>query len=230
MRGRDARGQRRWKAAVRAYLKAVARRDEILAGTTARDSALRSFAAVARGAGRALVVTPSPQIAAHVEHVLAGQGCVTLPAGDDGDGRNRRGGRGEDDRDVWQYVAPRDGAEPADQGVVDLAIMVTPPRSRRELVERMDRILGAQPAGGHVRVAVLYVEASVEDDTTSTDAQPVAEVMSRARRLQRFTSRDSRWAAGVPRRGPARGHAAAGLHGGAAAPGVRCAAGIDRPG
>jgi RNA polymerase primary sigma factor len=176
------------KSAVRAYLKAIARRDEILAGTTARDSSLRTVAAAIRGAGRGLIVAPSPQIAAHVDRVLAGQSCETTPAGGDGDGRNRRGGKGDDDRDVWRLVTPQDAGGVA--GSVDLAIMVSPPRNRRQLIERMDRVLGGQP-GGHVRLVVLYIEGSAEDDSVGAEAAPIYGAMQHARRLQRFAARNT---------------------------------------
>jgi superfamily II DNA or RNA helicase len=176
------------KAGVRAYLKAIARRDEILSGTTARDSSLRTVAAAIRGAGRGLLVAPSPLVAQHVDRVLAGQSCETTAAGGDGDGRNRRGGKGDDDRDVWQLVTPRDSAETG--SAVDLAVMASPPRNRRQLIERMDRILGSQP-GGHVRLVVLYVEGSAEDDSLGADAAPIYGVMQHARRLQRFAARDT---------------------------------------
>jgi superfamily II DNA or RNA helicase len=181
------------KAAVRAYLKAVARRDEILAGTTARDSVLRSLAAVVRNAGKALVIAPSAQVAAHVDRVLVGQGCVTVPArtGFDGEARNRRGGKAEDDRDVWMLAGPRGSDQPDDASDVELAIVVSPPRTRRQLIERMDRVLGGKPEGFHVRYVVLYIEGSVEDDTVNEEARAIQAARPQPKRMKRFTARDT---------------------------------------
>ncbi|HVT64549.1 MAG TPA: DEAD/DEAH box helicase family protein [Mycobacteriales bacterium] len=181
------------KAAVRAYLKAVARRDEILAGTTARDSVLRSLAAVVRNAGKALVIAPSAQVAAHVDRVFVGQGCVTIPAriGFDGEARNRRGGKAEDERDSWMLVGPRGWDQPHDATDVELAIVISPARTRRQLIERMDRILGGKPQGFHVRMVVLYIEASVEDDTVNEEARAITAAWPKAKRMQRFTAGDT---------------------------------------
>jgi superfamily II DNA or RNA helicase len=181
------------KAAVRAYLKAVARRDEILAGTTARDSVLRSLAAVVRNAGKALVIAPSAHVAAHVDRVFVGQGCVTIPArvGFDGEARNRRGGKAEDDRDIWMLAGPRGWDQPEDASDVELAIVVSPARTRRQLIERMDRILGGKPDGFHVRLVVLYIEGSVEDDTVNEEARTIQVARPQPKRMKRFAARDT---------------------------------------
>ncbi|HWC36256.1 MAG TPA: hypothetical protein VG650_15725 [Mycobacteriales bacterium] len=180
------------KAAVRAYLKAVARRDEILAGTTARDAALRALATAILDAGQAVVVAPTPQAADYIARVLDERGCTTaaIRTGVNGEQRTRRLGRAEEDRDTWLLAGPRGAAAPADLSGIDLAIMVSPPRNRRQLVERLDRILGGETAGGHVRLVVLYVEASIEDELAAGETAPITEVAAHAKRVQRFTSRD----------------------------------------
>ncbi|HVV76390.1 MAG TPA: hypothetical protein VHC43_10170 [Mycobacteriales bacterium] len=180
------------KAAVRSYLKAVARRDEILAGTTARDYTLRALATAVRDSGRALVVAPTPQVADYVARVLEDRGCAATPirTAVNGEARIRRLGKTEEDRDSWLLVGPR-GSNPAEaSSPIDLAIMVSPPRSRQQLIERLDRVLGGRTTNRHVRIAVLYVEDSIEDDTADEDAAAIAEVIPYARRLQRLSGRD----------------------------------------
>jgi hypothetical protein len=178
------------KAAVRAYLKAVARRDELLASTSARDAVLRVLCTAVKEAGRALVLAPTPQVADRVARVLDERGCaVTAPPwGGEGEPRSRRGGKADDDRDTWRLVVPRDGTPPAPGQSIDLVIVVSPARTRRQLVERMDRALGGRQAGTHVRLVVLYVEATIEDELVGNG--PLGGFMAHARRLQRFTGRD----------------------------------------
>ncbi len=183
------------KAGVRAYLKAVARRDEILARTTARDSTLRILCTAIRDAGGALVVAPTPQVAEHVARLLGERGCTATPQRPEpaGESRLRRGAKSEDDRDVWLLVSPREAAAPTPSAdsTVDLVIMVSPPRSRRDLVERLDRAIGGAQPGGHVRLVVVYIEASVEEERASGGDQPLATIAPLARRRQRFTARDT---------------------------------------
>jgi hypothetical protein len=116
---------------------------------------------------------------------------VPARTGFDGEARNRRGGKAEDERDVWMLVGPRGWDQPDDASDVELAIMVSPARTRRSLIERMDRVLGGKPAGFHVRLVVLYVEGSVEDDTSNEDALAIAESRPPSKKMKRFTARDT---------------------------------------
>jgi superfamily II DNA or RNA helicase len=60
-------------------------------------------------------------------------------------------------------AAPRVLDEGVDVPAADLAVIIGASRSRRQMVQRMGRVLRRKPDGRHARFAVLFVEGTVED-------------------------------------------------------------------
>jgi hypothetical protein len=158
--------------------------------TAARDSVLRVLATAVHESGRAQVVAPSAHVAHRVARLFEEKGCAATPihTSSEGESRIRRGGK-DDEHDVWQLITPAVGPQPGAPTEADLGIVLSPARNRRQLVERMQRNLGGR-RDRHVRLVVLYIEGSVEDDAVGEETA-LGGVMTHARRLQRFTSRDT---------------------------------------
>ncbi|MGH9107433.1 MAG: DEAD/DEAH box helicase [Acidimicrobiales bacterium] len=151
-------------AAARAYRQAMLERRRLLADTPAKDAALRQVAPAVAEADRALVFTQSIATTERVCHVLATRGlrAAVMHSGLAGRERSatlRRFAAGELD----VLVAPRVLDEGVDVPAADLAVITGASRSRRQMVQRMGRVLRRKPGGRQARFAVLFVEGTVED-------------------------------------------------------------------
>lgn len=175
-------------ATSKAARKAAARCEAILAATTARDSILRTVASTLRESGRAIVTAPSTQAAEHGIQILAGQGCAARPLGSTKNAR-RRGGAEAQHHDVDLFVTPRDASD-TEGSTAGLAVMMYPPGHRKQMMERVDRVIGARGDLDVVRLVVVYVEGTAEADRVA-DGTPVAAIARQASRLSRVSARDT---------------------------------------
>jgi superfamily II DNA or RNA helicase len=62
--------------------------------------------------------------------------------------------------------APEILDEGVDVPAADLAIILAASRSRRQMVQRMGRVMRRKPDGRHARIVNVYVEATNEDPAT----------------------------------------------------------------
>jgi len=151
-------------AVARAYRQTLLERRRLLADTPAKDEALRQLAPAVADADRTVVFTQSIAAAGRAAHLLAGFGlrAAAVHSGLAGPERRellRRFAAG--DLDV--LAAPRVLDEGVDVPAADLAVIVGASRSRRQMVQRMGRVLRRKPDGRRARFAVLFVEGTVED-------------------------------------------------------------------
>jgi superfamily II DNA or RNA helicase len=148
----------------RAYRQAMLARRRLLADTPAKDAALSGLAPAINAAERAIVFTGSIAGSQRAARVLAGGGVQAAVihsalSGADREEVLRRFGAGE----IRVLSAPRVLDEGIDVPAADLAVIVGASRSRRQMVQRMGRILRRKPDGRRARFAVLFVEDTVED-------------------------------------------------------------------
>lgn len=62
-------------------------------------------------------------------------------------------------------TAPRVLDEGVDVPDADLGIVLSASSSRRQMIQRMGRVLRVKANGGHARLVVLYAEGTMEDPT-----------------------------------------------------------------
>jgi hypothetical protein len=175
----------------KAWLKAVAKRDELLANTTARDGILRALTSAIRASGSGLVFAPTEQSAGHAARVLEGQGCFArLVDPESGQLRARRAERSVDD-DVCLLASPRDlGTETAttEPGIV---VALGDSRTARQLIQRLGHVLARQDGDRHARVVVICVEGSVEDDGARSASPYIAGITPHAAKVEHFTGTET---------------------------------------
>jgi len=150
--------------AARAYRQSLLERRRLLAETPAKDDALALVSPALRDADRTIVFTQSIAAAERACRLLCSRGwrAGVIHSGlSEQDRRSalRRFAGGELD----VLAAPRVLDEGIDVPAADLAVIVGASRSRRQMVQRMGRVLRRKPDGRRARLAVLFVEGTVED-------------------------------------------------------------------
>ncbi len=89
-------------------------------------------------------------------------------------------------------VAPRLLDEGIDVPAADLAVIVGASRSRRQMIQRMGRVLRRKPDERAARFAVLFVKGTVEDPHSGTHEAFLGEITDVADRVTYFSPRDLR--------------------------------------
>ena len=165
-----------WPA--REYRRTMLQRRRLLADTPVKDSALRKLAPALRGADRALVFTQSIGAAERTRVVLTGCGLRAAAMHSGLSTRARAevldlfatGGL-----DV--LAAPRVLDEGVDVPAADLAVIIGASRSRRQMVQRMGRVLRKKADGRRARFVVVFVEETVEDPCSGAHETFLGEVV-----------------------------------------------------
>ncbi len=173
----------------RQYRRAVTQRRRLLAEASGKHNALDALAPAIRQADRTIVFTQS--IAAS-EGAAIRLADVRIPTGVihsnlPGDARAdtlHRFASGA----VRVVSAPRVLDEGVDIPAADLAIIVGASRSRRQMIQRMGRVLRPKPDRRPARFAVLYVEATVEDPASGAHESFLGELTDVADAVARFAA------------------------------------------
>lgn len=171
----------------RAYRQALLERRRLLAETPAKDAALALTAQAVREADRAIVFTQSIATSERACTVLRAHGLRAaavhslLSAGDRQEAFRRFASGGLD-----ALAAPRVLDEGVDVPAADLGIVVGASRSRRQMIQRMGRVLRRKADGRRARFAVLFVEGTVEDPRLGAHETFLEEVTDVADRVACF--------------------------------------------
>ena len=173
----------------RTYRQAMLERRRLLADTPAKDAALVALAPAVAEAERAIVFTQSIAVSERAGAVLAGCGLAagvihSQMSRDDRREALRLFGSGE----LTVLAAPRLLDEGIDVPAADLALIVGASRSRRQMIQRMGRVLRRKPAGRRARFAVVFVEGTVEDPRRGAHEAFLEELVGVADRVSTFTS------------------------------------------
>ncbi len=174
-----------WPA--REYRRTMLERRRLLAETPAKGSALRELAPALRGADRALVFTQSIGAAERTRAVLTGCGLRAAAMHSGLSTRARAevlhlfatGGL-----DV--LAAPRVLDEGVDVPAADLGVIIGASRSRRQMVQRMGRVLRKKADGRRARFVVVFVEGTVEDPSSGAHGTFLEEVVNVAEGVSSF--------------------------------------------
>ncbi len=189
-------GDGQGSGAARAYRQAMLGRRRLLADTPAKDAALELMAPAVCDADRTIIFTQSIAASERAGAVLGGCGIdvgVMHSMLHQRDRREalRRFASGE----LRALSAPRVLDEGIDVPVADLAVIVGASRSRRQMIQRMGRVLRRKPDGRPARFGVLFVEGTVEDPRLGAHEAFLGEIVVVADRVSCFPAGD---AAGQP--------------------------------
>jgi superfamily II DNA or RNA helicase len=175
----------------RSYRQAMLERRRLLADTPAKDTALRRLSPSIAAAQRAIVFTQSIAASERAARLLGQQGLRSgvIHSGLARDERRSALGRFADGGlDV--LAAPRVLDEGIDVPAADLAVIAGASHSRRQMVQRMGRVLRRKPDGRQARFAVLFVENTVEDPAHGAHEAFLDELVGVADAVRSFSADD----------------------------------------
>jgi len=151
------------------YLNAFSSRREIVATSSAKYEALGKFAPAIKSADGALLFTETVRAANHAIVRLDPHVAIEIITGDTAR-RDRgtildglRGGT------LDAVAAPRVPDEGVDVPNANLGLVVSASRTRRQMIQRMGRILRRKPLGSGARFVIIFAADTLEDPRFSED-------------------------------------------------------------
>ena len=173
--------------ACREYLVRVRERRDIAATAEAKLDVCRSVGPGLSGR-RSLVFTDTVEQADRAARALSGVGtrAETVHGQLTAERRRirlalfRRG-------DLEVVVAPRVLDEGVDVPAADVAVVLAAFRTRRQMVQRLGRVLRVKPDGRHARLVIAYAFGTAEDPTVGGHRDFLADVRAVAAKVDRFT-------------------------------------------
>lgn len=161
---RLARGDDEDAAVARGYLRAMQDRRRLLAETPSKSDLLAALVPALAAADRVIVFTQSIAAADRVASALARMGLRAEAIHSELAPEQRRAilaRFANGDLDV--VSAPQVLDEGIDVPAADLAVVLAASRSRRQMIQRMGRVLRRKADGRAARFAVTFVEGTIED-------------------------------------------------------------------
>ncbi len=149
----------------RGYLDAFSKRRQALAGAREKFARIADLAPAVRRADKSILFAQTQEAAAEAVRCLSEQGIDGAVLTSDMDMSERKEVFAAfEEKDGHELVAaPRLLDEGVDVPAADLAIVLASSRSRRQMVQRMGRVVRKKEDGRLARLAVLYVEGTSED-------------------------------------------------------------------
>lgn len=171
----------------RAFRSALFERKDLLANSAAKVVTVAHLAPAMRVANRVLVFTEGIHMAEVAALLLRRRGLRAEAAhsGTDQDARRTLLRRfGEGDLDV--LVAPRILDEGIDVPAADLAVIVSASKTRRQMIQRMGRVLRLKEDGRAARLAIIYLRGTTEDPRSGAHEAFLSEITTVADDLEDF--------------------------------------------
>ncbi|MFN3219823.1 MAG: DEAD/DEAH box helicase [Acidimicrobiales bacterium] len=184
------------------YLATLSDRRTLLAEAPERFAAFAAVAPALRQSQRSIVfgerVDQAEQLARTAR--AAGIDATAIHSGLSNGDRERRLDEFRRGR-VAMIVAPRVLDEGVDVPEADLGVVVSTSRSRRQMIQRMGRVLRRKSDGRRATFVLFYLEGTVEDPAAGAHEEFLAEVLECAEQSVRFdgtwNAEDlARWVAG----------------------------------
>lgn len=179
----------------RRYLAALLERRRVLDEAESKLTMARELAPAVRDADRTLVFTSSIAASERAASLLVDAGVAAAAVHSNHPTALRRE-RLEAFRDgrVKALVAPQVLDEGIDVPSADLAIVLGTSRSRRQMVQRMGRIVRRKPDGRRARFVVGYIVATIEDPVFGAHESFLDEVTTVANRVASHVPHIDGWA------------------------------------
>ncbi len=172
------------------YLSTSSKRRRLLADTAAKYRALNSLADAFRASDRSIVFTQTIESASKCSALLAGAAVSSEALHSDLNRAERtqilhRFARGQ----VKVILAPKLLDEGVDVPEADLGVIFAASQQRRQMVQRMGRVLRRKPDGRVARFAIIFVEGTSEDPDLDAHETFLSEILEVADDIQRFSPR-----------------------------------------
>lgn len=151
------------------YLKSFSHRREIVAASTSKYEALGAFADAIRDADGALIFTETVRAANHAVNRLDPHVNIEIITGET---PRKARERILDDLRVSALdavAAPRVLDEGIDVPNANLGIVVTASRTRRQMIQRMGRVLRRKEQGSGARFVIIFARDTLEDPMINED-------------------------------------------------------------
>jgi RNA polymerase primary sigma factor len=149
--------------AARDYLDAFSKRRQIVAQAIGKYELLGRLAPVIKDAEGALVFTETVRAANHAINRLDPSVSVDLITGSTGRSRRREILDDLRDRKLDAVAAPRVLDEGIDVPDANLGVVMSASRTRRQMIQRMGRILRRKRAGVAARFVIMFAKDTLED-------------------------------------------------------------------
>lgn len=158
-------GDATWSA--RKYLNAFSRRRNVLANSEGKLDALARIGPVLSAAGRTIVFSETKESARAAAQVLADAGVKAAPYTSELNKRERKTLLSSfKSGAVSALAAPRVLDEGVDVPEADVGIILAGSKSKRQMIQRMGRIIRPKTDGRHASFVVMYMRGSSEDPET----------------------------------------------------------------
>ena len=184
----DGSGDHEAAVLARRYRNAAHERRTGLAQARAKMAAIESLAPAVLASDRTIVFTQSISSSDEAIRRLAARGVSGASIHSALGRRDRSEALRRFAAGALQVIsAPKILDEGVDVPAADLAIIVGASRSRRQMIQRMGRVLRPKPDGREARFAVLYVEGTVEDPGSGAHEGFLGEITDVASAVHRFS-------------------------------------------
>ncbi|MEP6561910.1 MAG: DEAD/DEAH box helicase [Nakamurella sp.] len=171
----------------RQLLYALAERRRLLAETPAKAGALGGLVPALRNCDRAIVFTQSIVGAESAAALLGASGLQVAAIHSQLQSPDRRGLlAGFADGSLQILAAPQVLDEGVDVPAADLAVILAASRSRRQMIQRMGRVLRRKTDGRAARFVIVFVVGTVEDPALGAHEGFLDEIVPVARAVRTF--------------------------------------------
>ncbi|MCH5642272.1 DEAD/DEAH box helicase [Gordonia sp. ABSL49_1] len=189
----DANGDPQSVRSARRYLKAFADRRELLASLRGKEEALAEIAGGLERSGRALVFAETKAAAASASETLLAQGVAAAPYTSDLNRADRIALlKTFKEGSITTLAAPRVLDEGIDVPEADVGIVLAASRTRRQMIQRMGRVIRPKPDGRPAVFIVMFAEGSSEDPKEGAHATFLEQLIEIARDQVRVEARQVR--------------------------------------
>lgn len=155
--------------AARDYLDVFSQRRAIVAQSSAKYELLGQLAPAIRGADGALVFTETVRGANHAVNRLDPHVSIEVITGSTARRHRKEILGGLRSRRLDAVAAPRVLDEGIDVPDADLGIVMSASRTRRQMIQRMGRILRRKKPGGRARFVIIFARDTLEDPAHRID-------------------------------------------------------------
>ncbi|HUZ93533.1 MAG TPA: DEAD/DEAH box helicase [Edaphobacter sp.] len=174
------------------YLSAFTKRRAVLASASKKLCRLHGLVPAIKRAHRSIVFGQTNEAATTAVEALRTDGvdAAVLHSGMDMDDR-RRVFAAFDEGDHELIAAPKLLDEGIDVPSADLAVILATSRSRRQMIQRMGRVVRRKADNRLARIAVLFVEGTCEDPSSGAHEDFIDMVVEVADEMRVFGARES---------------------------------------
>lgn len=171
----------------RLYLKAFSEKKSIIAGASNKMPALYYLVRAILESNGSIIFTDHKDIAERVYRILKGEGvpCGLITGDTPKDKRKRTL---DDFKSGYSkaIIAPKVLDEGIDVPDADLGIILASSRSKRQMIQRMGRILRRKRGGAKARLVILYVKGTNEDPDQKLNTAFWDEILPVAESIKTF--------------------------------------------